>query len=244
MLLKITNYCTMGCNHCFQDSNPKGEHMTKDIFKRSLDFIKQLNPSILLISGGEPTDHPLFFEFINDLLGVFKKEQLVIISNGQFLNDSEKRKKIMGLKIQVQVTNDERYYPTKIITDYNYKNLIIERHIPTLYPQGRAVTNNLNAPQGVTAPKCFNIRSICLRNASALQMAIRLLEGYGKFCTPLIGEDGKVYVGESVLCTSVGDVDTPLAEILKNIRNLKCNKCGMEDKLSSVHRSIINQSML
>ena len=36
MLVKITNYCSMGCSHCLEDSTVAGKHMTRETFLAAL----------------------------------------------------------------------------------------------------------------------------------------------------------------------------------------------------------------
>lgn len=36
MLIRITNRCMMGCNHCMVDATPEGEHMAFDTYLGAL----------------------------------------------------------------------------------------------------------------------------------------------------------------------------------------------------------------
>lgn len=60
MILMITNKCRMNCSHCMNFSSNDGQHMKVDVIGKSLEFIKEIKPNMLIISGGEPTEHPLF----------------------------------------------------------------------------------------------------------------------------------------------------------------------------------------
>lgn len=64
----------MGCPHCMQDSLPNGQHMSKEVFRKALEFGAWSGNLRYNISGGEPTEHPnlaelmeLLFEHLNTL---------------------------------------------------------------------------------------------------------------------------------------------------------------------------------
>lgn len=101
------------------------------------------------------------------------------------------------------------------------------------------MTNGLKA-NNVLAPKCFNLRSICNRNTTSFFEGIKLLEMRGKFCTPSVDICENICLGESSFCTPIGTVKMTDEELLNNVRSLKCNKCGMEDNLPPLYRTIIN----
>lgn len=58
----------MGCSHCLENATPDGEHMSSETFKKVLNFMERINPTVVLITGGEPTDHPEFFEYMEQLM--------------------------------------------------------------------------------------------------------------------------------------------------------------------------------
>lgn len=112
MLVRITQRCQMQCPHCMVDAKPDGEHMTMETFKKVVVFISQNTLPIVLISGGEPTEHPQIREILRISKDNFKF--IILISNGTFLKDLELRDYIISLGISVQITNDPRFYKTKI----------------------------------------------------------------------------------------------------------------------------------
>lgn len=124
----------------------------------------------------------------------------------------------------------------------NVKHALIkyETHIQSLYPMGRAVTNKLNAPQGITAPPCFNLRSIACHNADTFKNAVHLLEAHNKFCCPSIDIYGNILAGESSSCYSIGTVEDDDQKLLFNLKHMKCNKCKMENNLPPHYRMYIN----
>lgn len=63
MLLQITTRCSMGCTHCMGDYKPDGIDMSLEDFKAVVDSLKDVflhEKPVLLITGGEPLDHPQF----------------------------------------------------------------------------------------------------------------------------------------------------------------------------------------
>lgn len=242
MLLTITDKCTMGCSHCSENCTLLGEHMTMETFKDVFKFISAINPMVVIVTGGEPTLHPNFFEIMKTLIKRFGKERVCVTSNGLFYTNEDKTlntkefEKYMSLGVMFQITNDSRYYPT-YVPFVNHPLIAYEDKIRHIYPLGRAVTNNIES-YGCNAPKCFNIRSIA-RSMVDLVGTIRTLELKGKFCTPSIDINGNIKAGEFNACNSVGTVKDYQMTIYNNIKNLKCNNCKMEDKLSPLHLSVI-----
>lgn len=106
MLIQITNNCDMGCPHCMQDSKVGQFHMTDETFMNTIRFGKFLGNYRYNISGGEPTSHPRFREFIEILISNLQSEKLrlpemlsdiilqrypsfTVESNGSFIENEE-----------------------------------------------------------------------------------------------------------------------------------------------------------
>jgi MoaA/NifB/PqqE/SkfB family radical SAM enzyme len=233
MLVRITNSCRMGCSHCMIDATSEGQHMSIEMFGRVLEFIKKNNFMAVMISGGEPLDHPDFFTIAN----MAKESGLVslILSNGMFLEDAELRDKVLSLGMSIQVTNDERFYP-KRISIFEHSLIAYEDHIRMVSPIGRAKTNKIKADRG--SPLCFNLRSLT-RNFKVFNKAVLYLRTAGKMCTPSINVDGSISAGESSLCHHVGTIDSSEQELVDNISNMRCNKCGLEDNLEPAYKKAI-----
>lgn len=84
----ITTQCDKGCPYCFaskaRQETIDNQHMTLDYFKVLLDKIHP-NAEIKLL-GGEPTKHPQFKEFVEELLE--RKKSIHLISNLLFEEDT------------------------------------------------------------------------------------------------------------------------------------------------------------
>ena len=80
MLIQITNQCDNNCPHCLHNSVINGGHISLDTFDKALLFAKEMNISIIVISGGEPFMHPYIYELCKKITKPF-----IICSNGNFI---------------------------------------------------------------------------------------------------------------------------------------------------------------
>jgi organic radical activating enzyme len=135
------------------DASPNGKHMNLETFEAVLEFVKQVGLPFIMISGGEPTEHPNLLEMLppTKSFGL----HTILLSNGEFLHKSNPNS-ILELVDGVQVTNDPRYY-SRSVPDFVHPKVTFERQIRILSPFGRAITNKLTTTQKY--PGCFNIRS-------------------------------------------------------------------------------------
>lgn len=234
MLLKITNVCRMECTHCLGSCEPTGTHMDMDTLIKSINMMKQLETKCILVSGGEPLEHPQFFEIIDILTKHFDKRLIIITSNGMFLSDERLRYKVSKLGINVQITNDERYYPQKI-KKVIHPNFIYETHIRTLVPLGRAK----NMPPINAKPSCFNFRSFNINNSFSLKQSVKLSEAKFTFCKPCINVDGSISVGESTECATIGSVCDDIKTLEENLGKMRCNRCGQISHLPESYQKAI-----
>lgn len=237
MILNITNRCQMGCYHCMENATPDGDHMTLEIFEQPLDFIDKIKPKVLLVSGGEPLEHPDFFHIMDKLLERFSGKQIVLTSNGMFLDNKELRDRVLKLGVLVQITNDPRYYPKRINMNIKHPSITYATRIESLYPQGRAIHKK---PINCKAPKCFNLRSIA-RSRSNMVDVIECMEELFKFCTPMIGATGHIYPGESKTCKNIGNVYDSLQQIHTNLIAFRCNDCKMFNNIPVGHRKHVGE---
>jgi len=67
-ILEVTDYCNLACPVCYADSGPhRTRHRDLATIERMLDAIvaNEGEPDVVQISGGEPTEHPRFFEILD-----------------------------------------------------------------------------------------------------------------------------------------------------------------------------------
>lgn len=233
MLVRITNKCRMACSHCMIDATPDGEHMSVDTFIKVLALIKQYQLTFIMVSGGEPLEHPDFFE----LMDLTKDQNLpaIILSNGMFLEDQVTRDRVLALETPVQITNDPRFYP-KTISKFKHPLISYEDHIRTITTLGRAKENELVTNR--IAPMCYNLRSF-VRKLNCFWSSVFQLRTMGKLCSPSINIDGSISAGESSCCHRIGTIESADQELTQNLLQMKCNLCGMEDRLSPMYLQAI-----
>lgn len=255
MMLKLTERCTMGCIHCMNDSQPNGNDMSIEVLDKSLEFLKNNNiGKILIITGGEPTEHRSFDHMLMHILDWEKKNNylraITITTNGENIQkDSQTYEdyvtmfSLLGVTLVFQVSADVRYYPRRIETHkrifHQQGFMLVDNCIEQIYPQGRALNNNLDWK--AKASKCFNVRALSkqIYNCRLEDIETQLALKY-KFCTPHIAIDGSIKLGESDLCPACAHIDDNPNDIIKKIQNFKCNKCNhINDNLNPVYAQFL-----
>jgi hypothetical protein len=216
-----------------EEATPIGEHMSLEVFSKTLEFVSNTYGGIqlLMVSGGEPTEHPE----IEKILGMLKGWHVILLSNGLFWENDELREMILAHDVMIQVYNDSRYYPRRVAPIDHPKVLYADR-INLLTPFGRAK----GMPSDRLSPLCFNLRSLCkaIKNFPEVVMQLR---ANGKMCSPSIDIHGNVIAGESRYCHKVGTVESSFEDILEDILSMSCNKCGLEDNLKDFQKEAIGR---
>lgn len=248
MLIKITDKCSMGCNHCLSDCTPNLCDMEWNTFIDTMDFYDKYCKSILkpiLISGGEPTESSIFMNVISYLIDKYNNISITVTTNGLWLINNESfikdvQKFLPNCKFQIVV--DDRYYPIHIDENssiFKYNNVMLYRNVMNIYPQGRALKNNL--PFRTKASKCFNIRAITKQIAEPSLLDIfSVMLTNAKFCTPHIDINGDIKLGESRLCPVCSNIYKSEKEIINDIINFQCHECDfLNDKLPEIYKKFV-----
>ena len=254
MLIKITEHCSMGCSHCMNNSLPNNKHMSIDVFIDAINFVINNEQDICFISGGEPTEHPLFLQMLDKCLNEDRFKVVVVTTNGKWLEDKydlvndyyNKYNNNPSYKLIWQVTNDPKYYPYTLnfnLPAFKVPNVVTVNEINNIYPQGRALENKLKYT--AKGSKCFNVRALSKQfkkknSKTSFKDILNYLACLGKFCTPHIGVNGDIKLGESDLCPVCSNIYKSDNEILNDIINFKCHQCDMvNDKLDSIRKKFI-----
>lgn len=235
MLISITERCRMGCSHCMDDARADSEKfMTREMFEKAIEFA--ITHDIFIgITGGEPTEHPQFWDYMNILVNKLPNRYgVTVFTNGMNITDADidriydlnKRCEAKNSKLLWQVTADKRFYPKKIDKYQKWLKLDgvqLDTKLNKISYYGRA-RNHSEWKFNDKAPQCFNIRS-SVRSWKNIDMAIVTLRQSLKFCTPQISYDGGIKLGESTLCPVVAHIDDNETEIVKKMCNFKCQGC-------------------
>jgi hypothetical protein len=206
-------------------SGPEGAHMVMDDVMAAAKFISDSKAPMLLVSGGEPFEHPQIFE-----AAAFLKHaapMVVYASGGNF--DNEKLETIKRLGLQVQVTSDPRYYPRPQPRERFSGSVFYEDTIRAIFPCRR--TREAGIPSTRYSPGCFNLRSAT--RVHGFTAGMWLLAKMGKVCAPSINVDGTIRAGEADTCLQVGTVRSPVAEVEAALRTMRCGRCGLGCHLSA-----------
>lgn len=253
MLIQITNKCTMNCIHCLQDSLPEGEHMTSEVFHKSLELAARWQAQIINISGGEPTEHPQFYDMLKQA-DSFLDNRLhgnwlgIIESNGLFLSDNEKLDEVMNLldttnfKV-LQITSVKGLYPAydkvvyyfkKRLSRVKFKNwvgnqIMFVDHLQRIDDIGRAQRTEAHsmAAKYKWYPSCINGYLVGKQTPSIKEL-VNSLESRGVSCKPFIDYQGNIHLGESRFCQKIGDVDSSDEKLYGElIKQKPCCGCGI-----------------
>ena len=258
MLIKITNYCSMGCSHCMEESTVAGQHMTRETFLAALALTERLEglawsrgvPRIVLLSGGEATEHPDVVWFLETARST--GASVLLITNGMWLDDPELRAKILRpdwTDLMVQVTNDPRFYPREpkaVPTDD--PRVVFVPSLTVLVTLGRLRRSRLppGAPPIRKGPTSFNLRSMTralgdVRETLYVHRA-RAAMGMSGNCSPSISSDGTIVAGETSNCFPIGDVHSTAEEVTRALVAMQCNKCGLVDNLTQEQKLAIGEA--
>lgn len=105
-IIEITNHCDLECPICIV-WNRHDAHLTRAELARILDTLRRAEGTVelALLSGGEPTLHPDFFELCEDALRSNVVRRLLVSSHGLRLASDEsfaRRFKELGLYLSLQ----------------------------------------------------------------------------------------------------------------------------------------------
>lgn len=244
MIINITQHCTLRCAHCMQCASPeRNEYMSRETFGQALRFSQEIKSRVINISGGEPTTHPLFFEFLEEAI---KLEDCIItvLSNGTFLSDhnfvqmfSDKVKDKKNFFLQVTsikgiYENYEHIHKPglKAIRIFgNQIKICDDSSEIRMKPLGRAATGKHyeDAKKDNCFPSCINSSLILTRTHNAASIGIGLImELHHKFCLPMVSWDGSIRLGEGEQCKPVANISEPIDEINRKLVSFRpCGGC-------------------
>lgn len=85
----ITEKCNMMCEHCCYSCTSEGRDMSRRVFRQACELAEERGDTIS-IGGGEPTTHPLFWDFIGIALAATSQDEgmLWLATNGKRTEDA------------------------------------------------------------------------------------------------------------------------------------------------------------
>ena len=90
MLLKITEKCSLGCKHCLNNSNNNGKHVDFNTLKLVMNFLEDNDlMNYIIITGGEPTEHPDFYKFVEYIVNRVEKYAKNNYKRNKLLSDGK-----------------------------------------------------------------------------------------------------------------------------------------------------------
>lgn len=245
MMVKITEHCSMGCTHCMNAAMPNNVHMDFDTFKKAIRFQNKYGGIFLLLTGGEPTEHPQFQKFLEYALDNVNTP-ITVATNGIWMTEHEEYirslQDVYEERLMWQVSADPRYYPSPVnlmLPVFQLDSVVCSDKIGPIYPMGRAKENSIGHFNN--ASKCFNIRAVTrqMTRANLLEI-ITTMNTKGYFCTPHIAVDGSIKVGESDLCPPCSHIDKDERQIKQDILDFRCHKCDeVNNKLPLEYRKLL-----
>ncbi len=102
--LKITDFCLMDCDFCYQNSSIDGKHATTDNLGKIIWALSDMKVFEVALGGGEPTRHPYFTKIVEDLhrngiLVNFTTRDLSWVSDSNIVNCVEKYVSRFGVSV-------------------------------------------------------------------------------------------------------------------------------------------------
>ena len=243
MIINITQHCTLKCPHCMQCAGPeRTEFMSKEMFLKALEFAKNINSHVLSISGGEPTSHPLFFEFLEAALNSGMLS-VSVLSNGTFLRDHAFTERFAYMvkgndNFFMQISSfkelyanyDEMHKPNMKGLRLFGKKVVVCDETNTdmkMKPLGRACSGKWyeEAKQVNGFPSCANSCLILAQSLQHRNLGVgMLMEMHQRFCLPIVSFDGSIRLGEAEQCKVVANITDSLEEI--NDKLFSFRPCG------------------
>lgn len=100
--LEITSNCNLRCLHCYNESGVLQSQIDKPTFMNIINALPDDPDTSITISGGEPTTHPEFWDFMDELQ---KKHfgMVLVITNGTYIT-KEAAEKFASYKVAIQLS--------------------------------------------------------------------------------------------------------------------------------------------
>lgn len=146
--LMLTDTCNFQCRHCMVDSTLEPHIADDKVINRFYEIVRYNKPETVCILGGEPL---LFIDKVEEIILNLKGvcQDFLIYSNGSFLLDETKRKRVSDLGVQVRISKTDFHKDfwtdeiEQLINDSPYWKIEALDRMIKVFPRGRALTNNI-----------------------------------------------------------------------------------------------------
>jgi len=222
-----------------QDAKPSNNHMSRETAEKIADFCRESGDFLITISGGEPLEHPQALELIHYFAYHF--QLVTVCTNGIELLDKEFFAKYEKLPFNVatQISTHRDFY-TSYSRLKEFKSLEKKLAFCTVYDMDFARTDTyrissqgraINMQSQRKSPSCGNMILVANQVSSWCSL-ITEIRRKRYFCTPSVGFNGSVYLGESWLCESIGSINEDTDTLYRRTQNFRgCNGCADSKEL-------------
>lgn len=145
MYIQITTRCNMTCEHCFYRCTAQGVDMSHAVYQAAVALAAETGDTIS-IGGGEPTIHPLFWQFLGEALGS-GCEYVWLATNGKVTNTAlalaglSKGSELLGVALSQDDFHDT--IEQRVVDAFRRSGLELRDTSNHLSNAGRAADNDL-----------------------------------------------------------------------------------------------------
>jgi sulfatase maturation enzyme AslB (radical SAM superfamily) len=141
MYFFLTNHCKMRCRHCCFNAGPqRKDYMSRKIFNAGLRFAEERGEGVFL-GGGEPTDHPDFYNFLTKILASdeIELESSGCITNGTNLKAARLLSRLKDADVFFSRVSRDQFHNHRLVDPRVYKWFKQESiQLSSFVKQGRA----------------------------------------------------------------------------------------------------------
>lgn len=146
--VQITTHCNMTCDHCIFacSSEKRGEFMSPATLAKAIDIAERYSSNID-IGGGEPTEHPKFWEYFGAIMAA-KVDYVWMATNG---SNTDIALALTGIsnceKFSCELSRDEWHDPIddRVVLAFEENENCGIRTVTKIVSQGSAVVNHIGA---------------------------------------------------------------------------------------------------
>jgi hypothetical protein len=165
MYIQITTRCNMRCAHCAFNCTEQGEDMSLETYRAALKLVEGYD-DYLTVGGGEPTVHPLFWDFIG--LGIVHTDyqRVYVITNGTIKESAFRLARLAQMGVMGAELSRDRFHgpiDAQVVEAFTRKeryaidsrDLRHIRSVSTIINVGRAADTGVGTKDGCGCDDLF-----------------------------------------------------------------------------------------